>query len=55
MAAEIQLLACGYSAQYSVRGCRARATMLARYTDDQGRTDYCGACTPGSPSARWET
>ena len=37
MAAEIQLLACGYSAQCSVRGCRARATMLARYTDGQGR------------------
>ena len=37
MAAEIQLLTCGYSAQCTVRGCRARATMLARYTDDQGR------------------
>jgi hypothetical protein len=37
VAAEIQLLACGYSAQCGVRGCRARATMLARYTDDQGR------------------
>ena len=37
MAAEIQLLACGYSAQCTVRGCRARATMLARYTDGQGR------------------
>jgi hypothetical protein len=37
VAAEIQLLACGYSAQCTVRGCRARATMLARYTDDQGR------------------
>ena len=37
MAAEIQLLACGYSALCSVRGCRARATMLARYTDNQGR------------------
>jgi hypothetical protein len=37
MAAEIQLLACGYSAPCSVRGCRARATMLARYTDSQGR------------------
>ena len=37
MAAEIQLLACGYAAQCTVRGCRARATMLARYTDDQGR------------------
>ena len=33
MAAEIQLLACGYSARCTVRGCRARATMLARYTD----------------------
>lgn len=37
VAAEIQLLACGYSAQCTVRGCRARATMLARYTDTQGR------------------
>ena len=37
MAAEIQLLACGYSAQCTVRGCRARATKLARYTDGQGR------------------
>jgi hypothetical protein len=36
VAAEIQLLACGYSAQCSVRGCRARATRLARYTDGQG-------------------
>ena len=37
VAAEIQLLACGYSAQCTVRGCHARATMLARYTDVQGR------------------
>jgi hypothetical protein len=37
MAAEIQLLTCGYSAQCTVRGCRARATMVARYTDGQGR------------------
>src|SRR6266446_3251134 len=37
MAAEIQLLACGYSAQCTVRGCGARGTVLARYTDDQGR------------------
>jgi hypothetical protein len=37
VAAEIQLLTCGYSAQCTVRGCRARATMLARYTDTQGR------------------
>ena len=37
MAAEIQLLECGYSAQCTVPGCRARATMLARYTDGQGR------------------
>ena len=37
MAAEIQLLACGYSAQCSVRGRRARATRLARCTDGQGR------------------
>jgi hypothetical protein len=37
VAEEIQLLACGYAAQCSVRGCRARATRLARYTDRQGR------------------
>jgi len=37
VAAEIQIIACGYSAQCSVRGCRARATRLARYTDGQGR------------------
>jgi hypothetical protein len=37
MAAEIQIIACGYSAQCSVRGCDARATMLARYIDGQGR------------------
>ena len=37
MAAEIQLLACGYSAQCTVRGCRTRATKLARYADGQGR------------------
>jgi hypothetical protein len=35
--AEIQLLACGYSAQCTVRGCDARGSVLARYTDDQGR------------------
>jgi hypothetical protein len=37
VAAEIQLLACGYSAQCTIRSCRARAAMLARYTDGQGR------------------
>jgi hypothetical protein len=37
MAEEIQLLTCGYSARCTVCGCRARATMLARYTDGQGR------------------
>ena len=45
MADEIQLLACGYSAQCTVRelleshigGCRVRATMLAGYIDGQGR------------------
>jgi hypothetical protein len=37
VAAEIQLRACGYSAQCTVRGCRARATMIARSTDGQGR------------------
>ena len=37
LAAEIQIIACGYSAQCTVRGCRARATMLARYTETQGR------------------
>ena len=29
MAAEIQLLTCGYSAQCTVRGCRARATLAS--------------------------
>jgi len=37
VAEEIQLLACGYSGQCSVRGCRAPATRLRRYTDNQGR------------------
>jgi hypothetical protein len=37
VAAEIQIIACEYSAQCSIRGCRARATRLARYTDGQGR------------------
>ena len=37
MAAEIQLLTCGYSAQCTVRGYGARATMLARYTDGQSQ------------------
>jgi hypothetical protein len=37
VAAEIELLACGYSAQCTVRGCGARATVLTRYTDGQGR------------------
>jgi len=37
VAAEIQIIACGYSAQCTVRGCRARANRLARYTDGQGR------------------
>src|SRR5258708_7561652 len=37
VAAAIQALAGGYSAQGSVRGCRAQATRLARYTDGQGR------------------
>src|SRR6266404_7399814 len=37
VATEIQLLGSGYSAHCSARGCRARATMLARYTDGQGR------------------
>jgi hypothetical protein len=36
VAGEIQLLACGYSAQCTVRGCRARATIIARYIDDGG-------------------
>jgi hypothetical protein len=30
----IQLLACGYSAQCTVRGRRTRGTQIARYTDD---------------------
>lgn len=37
MAEEIQLLACGYSAECSARQCKARATTLARYTDAYGR------------------
>jgi hypothetical protein len=37
VAAEIQLLTCGYTAQFTVRKCRARATIVARYTDGQGR------------------
>ena len=37
VAAEIQIIACGYSAECAVRGCRARATRLARYTDGQDR------------------
>jgi hypothetical protein len=37
VAEEIQLLTCDYSARCTVRGCRARATRLARYTDGQGR------------------
>ena len=37
MRPEIQLLACGYSAQCTVRGCRACARTLARYADKQGR------------------
>ena len=31
------MLARGYSAQCTVRGCRARADKIARYTDGQGR------------------
>jgi hypothetical protein len=37
VAAEIQVIAGEYSAQCTVRGCRAGATKLARYTDGQGR------------------
>jgi hypothetical protein len=37
VAAEIHLLACGYSAQSTVRDCRVRATPLARYTIKAGR------------------
>jgi|HubBroStandDraft_1064217.scaffolds.fasta_scaffold3581822_1 hypothetical protein len=37
VAAEIQIIACRYSAQCTVHGCRARANVLARYTDGQGR------------------
>ena len=43
MPAEIQLLACGYSVQCSVRGCRVRATMLARHTDGQGAGHFGNA------------
>jgi hypothetical protein len=46
VAAEIQLLTCGYSAQCIVRGCGARAARLARHTDGQGRPlkqrELCG-------------
>jgi hypothetical protein len=37
VAAEIQLLTCGYPARCSVRRCQWHATTVARYTDDQGR------------------
>ena len=37
VAAEIQLLTCGYSARCTVRRCEDLATMLARFTDNQGR------------------
>jgi hypothetical protein len=33
---ETQLLACGYAATCTVRGCRTRATTIARYIDDGG-------------------
>lgn len=33
----VQLLRCGYAARCTVRGCEARATTIARYTDNQGR------------------
>jgi hypothetical protein len=33
--AEIQIIACGYSAQCTVRGGRTRATRAGRYTDGQ--------------------
>jgi hypothetical protein len=51
VAAEIQLLACGYSAQCTVRGCGARTTVLARYTDDQGKEVPLTTCQqPDVPS-----
>jgi hypothetical protein len=34
--AKIQIIACEYSAQCTILGCRARDTRLASYTDDQG-------------------
>ena len=37
VAAEVQLLTCGYPARCSVRGCEARGSVLARFTDAQGR------------------
>ena len=37
MAAENQLLPCGYPARCSVRQCEARGSVLARFTDAQGR------------------
>lgn len=42
MAAEIQLLTCGYPARCSVRQCQARATMLARYTTSGQATKAAG-------------
>jgi hypothetical protein len=46
VAEEVHLLACGYPARCSVRGCRVRATRLARHTDNQGRPlrqrELCG-------------
>jgi hypothetical protein len=45
VAAEIQLLTCRYSAQCTVRGCRVRPTMVARYADGQGRPlKQCELC-----------
>jgi hypothetical protein len=37
VAAEIQLLDCAYVAPCTDVHCRARATTIARYADDQGR------------------
>jgi len=37
MPAEIELITCGYPARCAVRPCTARATVIVRYTDDQGR------------------
>jgi len=52
MAAEIQLLACGYLAQCTVRGCRVSATTIARILTMEERHSASASCAtdmrPGS-------